>query len=493
MDSKQLLSSKDLSAFEPKITSSLRPAHCRFCKTNSVLFIQHYDADDFSIITCTGCLHSRMQGDPLPVIMSPYGKRKTTAVFSLPYKKDLTGDGCVESNPGPPKEEQKAVQTIMNKLNYLENKIANQNQGKQKKKKANKHNTNINNNNNSSSNLQNGAMVNYAKQSRFNQRINNRKITNIKGSELIGTQIGSTGFASVSYSVNPGLPLSFPVLSQKVKNSTFYRFNKLTYKCMTRSATNTLGNTIISPIYNANALPPQSEQQATDCEGAVEGPVWQNLECKIDTSLLHKFTTWKLIRAGEVPSNLIDYDGAEVLICTAQTADNTAVISKIIVEYDVDVCDTINLPLPGSPNYFTKISSFIMSALALTNGVSNRVGITSQFDPLYIGPPLFNIVQPPAGNYLVNFTGEFRDSYTSSELSTFALALDVDNDTTVYSSASNVQGTVFTTGASAAYCTLNACFPVTTDGTHQFRLVALAIGAFGTLSLLQGNMTWQVV
>jgi len=128
-----------LNCHSAKTSLSLRPAYCRFCKSNSLIEVFHYDDDNFSILTCTACLHSRFANDPIPLIPTPYGVPKSS------LKKDLTGDGCVESNPGPPKDEQKSVQSLLGRLQYLENEIKSAKAGKQKKKK----NKNKNNNNNS--------------------------------------------------------------------------------------------------------------------------------------------------------------------------------------------------------------------------------------------------------------------------------------------------------------------------------------------------------
>lgn len=57
-------------------SSSLRLLHCKFCKSISPVLVQGYSLDNFSVLTCTNCLHSRIRTDPAPIQVSPYVRFK---------------------------------------------------------------------------------------------------------------------------------------------------------------------------------------------------------------------------------------------------------------------------------------------------------------------------------------------------------------------------------------------------------------------------------
>jgi len=157
--------------------------------------------------------------------------------------------------------------------------------------------------------------------------------TRIIHRELIGSVVGSVLYTvGNTFSINPGLPGSFPWLSSQALGWEKYKFNYLRLCYYTRTGSNTPGSVILTPDYDAADAAPVNEQIASAYHGTQEDVAWKDNCMIFDQKILNQD---RFIRTGGLTANLDikTYDIANLFV---GTLDGTAVNwGKLWIEYDV--------------------------------------------------------------------------------------------------------------------------------------------------------------
>jgi len=181
--------------------------------------------------------------------------------------------------------------------------------------------------------------------------------TRIVHRELIASITGSAAFAvAAAFPLNPGMPNSFPWLSNEAAGWERYRFNSLHFKYFTRTGSNIPGSFMMAPDYDASDAPPASEVAASAYEDTAEDAPWKDICCILKTSEMHGDMKEKYIRSGSLAANqdIKTYDAGNLFACTV---DGTAVPwGKLWVEYDVTLF-TPQTPVGGFQASGTLISA----------------------------------------------------------------------------------------------------------------------------------------
>lgn len=166
--------------------------------------------------------------------------------------------------------------------------------------------------------------------------------------ELVLSVTGTTAFAvAKSFPINPGMPQSFPWLSNLAQNYQFYRFNKLKYCYYTRTGSNVPGSVMLVPDYDAADASPTNEVIASSYKDVQEDAPWKDIDCPLSSQDLNMTEKDKYIRSGSLAVNqdIKTYDSGNMFICTI---DGTAVNwGKLWVEYDV----TLRVPQTPSSGF----------------------------------------------------------------------------------------------------------------------------------------------
>lgn len=90
-------------------------------------------------------------------------------------------------------------------------------------------------------------------------------------------------FIPIQYPMNPGIDQTFSWLSNIAVNWERYKFHKLVFHFLTRSATSSPGSVLIAPDYDPADAAPVDELTMMSYENSREDAVWrdQTLSCNI--------------------------------------------------------------------------------------------------------------------------------------------------------------------------------------------------------------------
>jgi hypothetical protein len=322
------------------------------------------------------------------------------------------------------------------------------------------------------------AAVAYSQEQKFPTRtVRSRRI---KNSELVGSIVGSIAFnADQTYLVNPGLSTSFPWLAEIAKQWQQYRFHRLCYRYVTRTATSEKGSVILSPDYNSRDGAPESETQASNTQDSVEDVVWKSLTCELDPSAMFAVGPRKQIRVGTIVGDTSTYDAARLTVCVVGE-DGTDEIGKLWVDYDVELYVPQNSPLAGLSGPTVASVYRHSSSQGFATGVWEAQEWNVEVaNPLGIGY-VAGAFTAPAGTYHV--TGHASYSDDTDELFTIEVA-------PYYAGVSLTMNTYARCDPSAASLTFAVPidFVVTCDGTETFYVNVKLTGAAGTLTGLANN------
>lgn len=268
-----------------------------------------------------------------------------------------------------------------------------------------------------------GAAVSYGKQSKMlapNVTGRGANLIRVKHRELIEPAVlGSTTFGlQGSYSINPGLPESFPWLSTTAKGWQEYEVHKLSFVYLTRTSTATSGSIMISPDLDPTNPPPDNEVSTSNNPNTVEGPVWKDLRCDIDLagakSLNHRF-----VRTGPEVGDLHLFDALTVYVVTNDCANNNP-IGKLWVEYDISLYAPV--VTPSDP-----ISRGCSMFLADTNyipqpGLFGPISFNSEIcNPFAIVNNNTGVFTPPRGMYIIRSINYVTSSSVSARVVTYQI------------------------------------------------------------------------
>ncbi len=157
----------------------------------------------------------------------------------------------------------------------------------------------------------------------------------IEHREFVSDVSGSTDFAATKYSINPGLPGSFPWLSTVARSYESYRFEKLEFRYETQAPSTTPGTAILSVDYDASDATPTTKTQAMAYRSSVRSPSWSDCDHKSLKEDLSKRSSY-YVRGGNLSSNqdVKLYDVGSLFVCS-QAQGGSDVIGELYVEYKV--------------------------------------------------------------------------------------------------------------------------------------------------------------
>lgn len=325
-----------------------------------------------------------------------------------------------------------------------------------------------------SSQPRNSAPVAYSSIQRFPRR--SKLSERFTGRDLVAVISGSTTFATTKFVVNPGLSSTFSWLAANAIKWQQYRFLRLAFIYVTRSATTAKGSVILTPDYNPNDLPPSDESHAFNNQNAVEDVPWkQEIICRLDVNAMFFSGPRKQVRSANISGDLSIYDAARLYVSTVGQAD-TSVIGNLYVEYDVELFVPQSSPLNGSAPISSSLYTTIVPQTIATS-TQTPVNFGSLiYDPLGIGSPVAGVFTPPAGNYIVQGFLTVSDSNAEA----FACYIQVyKNGVAVNVTHSYVSNTG---AAGQSYCIPYENI-VTSNGTDTFYVNIFAVGAAGTLTI----------
>jgi hypothetical protein len=207
--------------------------------------------------------------------------------------------------------------------------------------------------------------------------------------EFLGNVVGQAAWTiSNTFALNPGIPASFPWLSNIAQNWETYRFSRLRYCYYTKVGSNIAGSVIISPDYDAADAAPASEIVATTYKGAEEDAAWKNICCVLSSASMYTMGPKKFVRVGALSSNqdLKTYDVGNLFVSVVDFTGAVAA-GKLWVEYDV----TFFTP-QVSPSGNFQFSNVIQSGATLsqasifgtagTQVVTGNLGVTAAINTL---------------------------------------------------------------------------------------------------------------
>jgi hypothetical protein len=331
---------------------------------------------------------------------------------------------------------------------------------------------------------------------RFSRRSDGVNITH---REFLGNLANTNGFSQplTVYPLNPGIPTTFPWLSNIAAQYDQYRFRSLRFLYITRCATIQSGSVILAPDYDASDPPPISEVQITTYKDVVEDVPWRNIVCTLSIPDLHAMGPRKFVRTFVVSfADIKTYDCGNLFIATVGTDTNA--LGKIWVEYSVELyAPTLQPTLALLPTFSTYARA--TTAPLLTNAAQSLVlWDTVLFNPLNI---IFNTVGPgsvlvlPRGSYLITVVLDFNVMTASTNLGPWSVYMYflVNGAQTV--PQTSVSPSAYLPAGSTSYSqnTVNQLVLVSTGAT-TFQVNAESVNAFAATSFLSNvgcNMTIQ--
>lgn len=174
--------------------------------------------------------------------------------------------------------------------------------------------------------------------------------------EFLADVRGSVEFENKSYQINPGIPRSFPWLSQLAGNFTQYKMHGLLYEFRPTSGMVTssagLGSVQMATNYNPNAEEFRSKREVDSYNFATSVVPWKSalhaVECKPSLSA----NPIKWIRDTSVAIPLVDTDVGLFQIST-QGQPSEYTLGELWVTYDVELIQQ-KLDLAETPGYWNE-------------------------------------------------------------------------------------------------------------------------------------------
>lgn len=301
----------------------------------------------------------------------------------------------------------------------------------------------------------------------------------IRHRELVGTVNGSIAFSATKFACNPGMAATFPWLAPQAVQWEQYRFHKLSFEYITRTATSTVGSVLLAPDYDAADPAPTTEAQASSFEDSVENVAWKDLRCDLSPDSMFPIGPRKFIRSGAQAGDLKTFDAASLFLCVVEETGASA-IGKLWVEYDVEFFVPQNSPSSQTNSIGT---DYYSRATAQTFTTATPAAIawdaaSAGLDPLLWGTPAAGVFTPPAGAYDVAACVTINDSAAEA----FSVTISVlKNGSQLSPPISSSVASSVSLGANAKlFVSLRGvCF---VNGTDTLQVSVTATGAAGTLT-----------
>jgi hypothetical protein len=181
--------------------------------------------------------------------------------------------------------------------------------------------------------------------------------TVVRATEEVALFASQAALGNTSYRINPGNAVLFPYLSVQAKQWEFYRFKKLRFMFVTRTATDANGMVILSPDYDNKDANPGDEKELMNTKDAVQDSLWKDVICDLDPKMMYSQGPRKKISDSLMYDRDL-YDSGVMRIATQ--GDVIAVAGALFVEYECE------LMVPSQPENNTFGETF--NGLFATNG-----------------------------------------------------------------------------------------------------------------------------
>lgn len=200
--------------------------------------------------------------------------------------------------------------------------------------------------------------------------------------EPLGSIIGTTSAFSIAstYSVNPGLPATFPWLSGPMSSYSMYTFNKLRIWYLNSTNTTNTGVVVIAFNPDTSDQGPSTLVQAENFPTRVRVSAWENAFIDVPRSALKRIPKF-FVRTSIVPGDLSDYDIGTIFVCCSGNNSNSAVIGEIWLQYELEAFSPMPLLSAPPPAKANSVYTAITQTLP-TSGTTTITFPTSVFNAL---------------------------------------------------------------------------------------------------------------
>jgi len=257
-------------------------------------------------------------------------------------------------------------------------------------------------------------------------RMMNRRGCTIMEDEFVVAIVGSVGFATTSFPLNPGQVSLFPWLSQEAKlweRYTFEEFEAYYKRDVSEFATNgTTGKVMLSVDFDASDNPPATKTQVEDTFPHADGMPCENFSLRVPVSQLHPKGEPKYVRPAGLPgaADIKLYDAGNLFVST-QGNQNTSEVGELRVRYRVRFEVPILENLVGFPQ---NNSVAVFSQVAVAGAATTVPQVTPLATVQQNGLGVVNAAGQftlPAGNYMIDADLVALDSTANLDVTTLSL------------------------------------------------------------------------
>lgn len=165
--------------------------------------------------------------------------------------------------------------------------------------------------------------------------------------EFIADIPGSQAFAVTGYPVNPGMPSTFPWLSQMAPLYESYMFEELRFEYQNTCGSQTPGLAMLAIDYDASDPAPSNKQQMAAYQGYARDAVWKDFDHRSTQKNLSKRKSY-YVRNGILAANqdIKLYDTGNLFSGTFGQATDGDFVGELYVHYRVRLM-TPQLQNPG--------------------------------------------------------------------------------------------------------------------------------------------------
>jgi len=220
--------------------------------------------------------------------------------------------------------------------------------------------------------------------------------------ESLGAIVGSTSSFALtnSFSVNPGLVLTFPWLAPQAQSFNMYSFRSLRIHYKNSTSTNNTGIIVIAFNPDPDDGAPTTLTQVENLDIKLRVSSWENAYVDVPAYLLKRR---RLIRNSIIAAEYSDYDVGSIFVVASGNNSNTAVVGEIWLEYCLDffspMTGVTNVPYGRANAVFTQSSS-----LPLTSGVAATVPWNSSLSNPYGIVNTAGVIGPGVSAALIVYT-----------------------------------------------------------------------------------------
>jgi hypothetical protein len=183
---------------------------------------------------------------------------------------------------------------------------------------------------------------------KFQRSQNGNTIINHR--ELLANVIGNASFITSLFPMQPGIPGSFPWLSNIAINFEKYKFRKLQAHYLTRCSTATAGSVSLAFDYDASDGTPPSESLMANYSGMQEASPWYDIICK-SNNLINREC---FVRSGFIANTDIKlYDCANLILGTVDFSTSNVPAGKLWIEYEIELINPQSTSLLSNYNQYS--------------------------------------------------------------------------------------------------------------------------------------------